>query len=74
MLRRTENAKENVDRNRNQEGGVMAVVVVAVMVMVFIRRCVSVKGTPNPVLYAIIVLFNCVYTDTIAYKAHCCCV
>jgi hypothetical protein len=32
----TERAKENVDRNRNQEGGVMVVVVVAVMVMVFI--------------------------------------
>jgi hypothetical protein len=32
----TERAKENVDRNRNQEGGVMVVVVVVVMVMVFI--------------------------------------
>jgi hypothetical protein len=32
----TERAKENVDRNRNQEGGVIVVAVVAVMVMVFI--------------------------------------
>jgi hypothetical protein len=45
MLRRTENAEENVDRNRNQEGGVMVVVVVAVMVMVFIVA--ERKGAPN---------------------------
>jgi len=36
MLRRTENAKENIESKPDQEGSVMVVVVVTVMVMVFI--------------------------------------